>query len=64
MEIYKLKWMVLGTLECMNNANFERKKKLVNDNIVLDVFIICHKLRYVQVIKKIAVLVHTHRPSK
>ena len=30
--------MVLSALECMNNANFEKKK--VNDNIVLDVFII------------------------
>ena len=36
--------MVLGALGCMNNAEVE-KKKLVNDNIVLDVFIICQKLR-------------------
>jgi hypothetical protein len=28
--------MVLGAFECMNNVNFE--KKLVNGNIVLDVF--------------------------
>ena len=28
---------MLRALECMNNAEFE-KKKLVNDNIVLDVF--------------------------
>ena len=47
MEIYKWKWMVLGALGCMNNADFE---KLLNDNIVLDVFIICQKLRHVQVI--------------
>ena len=33
----------------MNNAEFEGKKK-VNDNIVLDVFIICQKLRHVQVV--------------
>ena len=25
MEIYKWKWMVLSTLGCMNNADFERK---------------------------------------
>ena len=31
----------------------KRKEKKVNDNIVLDVFIICHKLRHVQVILKI-----------
>ena len=36
MEIYKWKWMVLGALGCVNNADFERK--LVNDNIMLDVF--------------------------
>ena len=30
--------MVLGALGCMNNADFE--KKVVNDNIVPDVFII------------------------
>ena len=34
--------MVLGALGCMNNAVL--KKKLGNDNIVLDVFIICQKL--------------------
>ena len=39
METYKWKCMVLGALGCMNNADFE--KKLVNDNIVLDVFVIC-----------------------
>ena len=39
MGIYEWKWMVLGALGCMNNADFE--KQLVNDNIVLDVFIIC-----------------------
>ena len=38
MEIYKWKWMVLGALGCVKNANFEGKKR--NDNIVLDVFII------------------------
>ena len=37
--------MVLGALGYMNNADFE--KKIVNDNIVLDVFIICQKLRYI-----------------
>ena len=26
MEIYKWKWIVLGALGCMNNANFEKKK--------------------------------------
>ena len=40
--------MVLGAPGCMNIVDFE--KKLVNDNIVLDVFIICQKLRHVQVI--------------
>ena len=39
MEIYKWKWMVLGALGCMNNADFE----IVNDSIVLDVFIIFRK---------------------
>ena len=38
------------------------KKKLAKDNIVLDVFVICQKLRHVQVIKK--TLLRTHRPSK
>ena len=38
MEIYKFKWMVLGALGCMNNADFEKKKK-INDNIVLDVLL-------------------------
>jgi hypothetical protein len=33
MEIYKTKWMVLGALGYMNNADFENK--LLNDNIVL-----------------------------
>ena len=42
MEMYRWKWMVLGALGCMNNMDFE--KKLVNDHIVLDVFIICQKL--------------------
>ena len=41
---------VLGTLRFMNNADFEGKKKLINDNIVLDVFIVCQKLQHVQVI--------------
>ena len=41
--------MVLGALGCINNVNF-LKIKLVNDNIVLDVFIIRQKLRHVQVI--------------
>ena len=42
MELFKWKWMELGALGCMNNVDFERK--LANDNIVLDVFIICQKL--------------------
>ena len=50
MEIYKWKWMVLSALGCMNNVDL---KKAVNENIVLDVFIICHKLRHSQVIYKI-----------
>ena len=41
--------MVLGALGCMNVC-FEKKN--VNDNIVQDVFIICQKLRHVQVILK------------
>ena len=36
----------VGALRCMNNAHFGEKK--VNDNIVLDVFIVCQKLRHVQ----------------
>jgi hypothetical protein len=36
--------MVLGALGCMNNADFEKK---IGDNIVLDVFIICYKLRHI-----------------
>ena len=39
---------VLGALECMNNVDFE--KNLLHDNIVLDMFIICQKLRHTQVI--------------
>ena len=37
--------MVLGDLEPINNAGFEKKKIIVNDNIVLHVFIICQKLQ-------------------
>ena len=40
--------MVLGALGCVDNADCE--KMLVNDSIVLDVFIISQKLRHVQVI--------------
>ena len=39
--------MVLGALGCMNNVDLKKK---VNDNIVLDVFIICQKLQHIQVI--------------
>ena len=35
-----------GALGYMNNVDFE-EKKLVNDNIVLDVLIICQKLRHI-----------------
>ena len=34
--------VVLGALGCINNEDYERK--IVNKNIVLDVFIICQKL--------------------
>ena len=37
MERYKWKWIEVGALVCMNNTDFE--KKLVSDNIVLDVCI-------------------------
>ena len=50
MAMYKWKWMVLDALGCMNNADIGGKK--VNDNIVLDVFIMCQKFKHVQVIKK------------
>ena len=43
MEIYK--WIVLGALGCTDNEDFEKK-----NNTVLNVFIICHKLRHAQVI--------------
>ena len=56
MEKYKWKCMVLSDLGCMNNADFGGK----NDEIALDVFIICQKLRHVQVTEKI----HTHIPSE
>ena len=46
--IYKLMWMMLRALGCMNNADFG--KKWVNDNIVPDRFIVCQKLENVQVI--------------
>ena len=39
-----------GTIECLNNADFEKKNKSVNDNILLGVFIICEKLRDIQLI--------------
>ena len=42
MKIYKWKWVMLGALRCVNNADIGKKKK--NDNIVLDVFIIFQKL--------------------
>ena len=32
MGIYKWKWMLLGALGCVNNADFE--EKIVNDNEV------------------------------
>ena len=35
MEIYKWKWMVLGAIGCMNNADSE-EKKLLNDNIIIE----------------------------
>ena len=38
MEVHKWKWMVLAALEWMNSVDFENK--LVNHNIMLDVFII------------------------
>ena len=37
--------MMLSALGCMNNADL---KKIVNDNTVLDVFIIFQKLRHIQ----------------
>jgi hypothetical protein len=49
-EMCKWKWTVLDALGCMNNVHFGERKKKVNDNIVPDVFIICQKLRHVQVI--------------
>ena len=42
-------------LGCIINVGFLKKG---NENIVLDVFIICQKLRRVQVIKKNIVLIH------
>ena len=42
---HKWKWMVLGALGCVNNTDFENTKN--NDNILLDVFIICQKLPHV-----------------
>ena len=41
--------MVLGALGCVNNEDFEN---IVNDNIVLDVFIICQKLHFLKSLKK------------
>ena len=41
---------MLGALGCMNNADL---KKLLNDNILLDMFIICQKLQHLQIILKI-----------
>ena len=38
--------MEVNALGCMNNADFERKK-IVNDYIVLDMFIIYQELRHV-----------------
>ena len=48
MEIYEWKWMVLGALGSVNKVDFETK--LVNDNNMLDVFIVCYKLQHVQAI--------------
>ena len=51
--------MVLDALGYMNNAEFG--KKIVNDNIVLDMFIICQ--RCTSNLKNI-VLICTHKRSK
>ena len=43
MEMHKWK----DAIGCMNNADIEKK---VNDSIVVDVCIICQKLRHVELI--------------
>ena len=44
MAIHKWKWMVLGPLGCMNNADFE--KKIVNDNRVVNKWDLRHRHRH------------------
>ena len=62
MEIYKWKWMLLGALGCMNNADFEEKNSKRQ-----------HCLRSVYYLSEITtrtsnlkhtIHVCTHRPSK
>ena len=56
---YNWKWMVFGSLGCMDTVDFGKK----NAKIVLDMFI-CQKLRHAQVISKIPYSYAIHRPSK
>ena len=54
--------MVLGALRCLNSADFE-KKKIVNFNIVLEVFIMSEIMTHTSNLKN-TILVRAHRPSK
>ena len=47
--VYKCKWILIGALVCKINADFE--EKLMNNNIVLDVYYF-QNLPHVQVILK------------
>ena len=44
--------MEVDGVRCSDVSIMRILKKIVNDNIVRDVFIICQKLRHIQVIKK------------
>ena len=53
--------MVLSSLGCTNNTDFEKKIKKINDSIVLDVFIILSEVTTRTNNLKNTVLVHAYR---
>ena len=56
MEIYKWKWMVLGALRCMNNADLDKK------NIVLVCLLFSEITTITSILKNTISRIHT--PSK
>ena len=60
-ELYKWKWMVLGALGCINNADFEKIIKW--QNCVRCVYCLSEFMTNISNLKN-TLLVHAHRPSK